>query len=244
MRGIYHLIDEDKDTKEREYLNFGSRKRFLDLKDCDNPNTSLSVIDSLTTLFLDEKDFRSYLKDDMETYRDRLIYITYKNNGEKKLACVYNDKVLHDIAEKTLGSQGGSVNLSDNLTKSYLYSMFREIKDPNSTFVDEVLARTKPSYSINDHNKELISEIRSDTAYTQNYENFQLTRFLRNFTSYKEFRALYLNYKEYKKRMELKRQKEYDENKEELKQLIKSKKKNREVPGQISMFGNNDNNNK
>jgi len=233
--GIYQLIDEDRITKEREYMDFEGRKMFKEEKDCGQTRTSLAEIDSMTTLFNSESDFRSYLKEEGLNPSSRLIYIIYRHEGEQRLACIYNDEVLREFAESTIGSQRGSIDTSKRNVTLKLYEIYREIVDPNSSFTETVLKRDKPSYMINEHNQELLREFHSCPPDTYDRERFQLNRFFRGFSSYKEFRALYINHREFKKKQTLLRESEQERNKEELKALLK-KNRNTPVSGQISMF--------
>ena len=233
--GIYQLIDEDRITKDREYMDFDGRRKFKEEKDCVQTRTSLAEIDSMTTLFHSERDFRNYLKEEGLDASGRLIYIIYKHEGEQRLACIYNDEVLREFSECTIGAQRGSIDTSKQNVILKLYEMYREITDPKSDFTETVLKRDKPSYMINEHNQELLREFHSCPPDTCDRERFQLHRFFRGFSSYKEFRALYINHREFKKKQELIREREQERNREELKALLK-KNRNTPVPGQISMF--------
>ena len=240
-RGIYQLVDEDKETREREYLDFEGRKRFVPVEFCTDPSVALADIDSLTTLFENEADLRARTEAPTEG-RTRLIYIVYKNNGEKRLSCLYNDPTLHTIASKAVGPQKGKINLYDNTTKSYLFNIYNEIRNKKSDFSEFVYYKTKNSYLVNDHNKELLRELHADTSYTERDNNYQLKRFIRSFESYKEFRALYVCYKQFNNMKRLEQYREEQAHKDEIKCLRYQKEDNnttnKQLPGQISMFDN------
>jgi hypothetical protein len=233
-RGIYHLILENIKEGGREYLDFTGRRRFLPIEYTTRYSVPLSEIDEFTTQYQNEQSMRKSLdhSDIDPLYK---AYITYNYCGEKKLSCLYNDSMLQHIASKTIGVKRGCINMADTDTKIVLFNIYKEISDRKSKLTEEILGKTKNSYSINVHNKELIADIHVNQPHTERMLSYQFTQFVKAFTSYKEFRALYINYKEYKKKYDKEDINVYETEKSNVKCLSK-KRKNAPVPGQISMF--------
>ena len=237
--GNYYLIDENIKTKERMYMDFEGRRNFKPIEFTTRYNVPLPIIDVFTSNYQDEATLRAYLdKDTGKDYpenKDYMIYITYRNNGEKKLSCIYNDETLGHIASKTIGLKRGQVNMSDDVTRRVMYEMYEEVSKKNSKFTEEVIARTKNSYLINAHNKEMISALHCNQPYTERNRSYQFRDFAKNFGTYKEFRALYANYREFKKREQAFERQVTNEVRHDVD--IKSlKKQNRPLPGQMNMF--------
>ena len=237
--GIYNLVEEHKQTKERMYMDFEGRKDFKPIEFTTSFRVPLALIDVLTCSYQNEATFRAYLDRDNTDYqnnRDYMIYITYRNNGEKKLSCIYNDETLAHIASKTIGLKRGLVNMSDDTTRRVMFDMYEEVSNRCSSFAEEVIARNKNSYLVNVHNKDMIAELHADQPYTQRAKKSQFERFAKNFSSYKEFRALYANYREFIRRQQTFERQVSNEVRHDVPNVKTYKKENRPLPGQINIY--------
>ena len=200
--GNYYLIDENITTKERMYMDFEGRKDFKPVEYTTRYNVPLPLIDVLTCSYQDEATFRAYLDKgaNYEDNKEYMMFIAYRNNGEKKLSCIYNDETLQHIASKTIGLKRGQVNMSDDVTRRVMYGMYQEVITKSSSFTEQVLRKTKNSYLINSHNKEMISALHCNQPYTVRSAQYQFGDFAKHFGTYKEFRALYASYREFIKK--------------------------------------------
>ena len=232
LKGIYHLVTTDLGGN-REYFNFVGRRRFLCREFVTQSGVKLAAIDALTCLFKDEKDFKATLNDGTLEY-DKDIKIVYKNKEEKTLDPVYDNDELRTIANRAIEKNGGSyIDEYDHTTRLALDRIFKEIQNRGSNFSYEVINSDKLNHQLNNHSKDAVTEFHNNTAYTERNYNYQFRIFAGQFKSYKEFRALYLAYKDYKKslyKMEVV-SKPYDKEK-----TLKKLDVNKPTEGQISMF--------
>ena len=199
--GNYHLVLEDNVTGDRKYMDFQGKQCFMPKEYTMRSNVPLAAIDELTCHFVNEDHMRLAItkEDDMGEHHNNM-YITYKQQGEKRLHCIYNDDKLAHIASKTVGAKKGLLNLNDQVTNDTLYAMFREIIRFGSSFSSEALSGNSFTYAVNDHNAKIIRELHRNPPKKES-EAFRLfrSRFTKDdaFGNYKEFRALYLTYKGY-----------------------------------------------
>ncbi len=232
LKGRYQLIATGPDNY-REYFNFEGRKRFVPKEWVTFSNVKLACIDSLTCLFENEYDFKCALHDGMEEDRDKLSII-YNVNGERKLYPVYNDEELKVVADRAIAKTGGTtIDKDDITTRRIMNSIFREIQNKSSNFSYEAANSQIVNEQLNNHSKEVIDKFNYDTAYTKRSYNAQFQLFMAAFESYKEFRALYLAYKSYYKRMNKHVEIEKPVSKEKT---LEKTKTFEPAPGQISMY--------
>ena len=198
-KGIYHLIATN--GFEREYFNFEGKRRFVPKEWVTTSGVKLAYIDALTTMF-EEEEFRSSVRDGVkENYKLNIVYVCNGSRAkiERVLDPVYGDSDLAKIAERALKKTGGTyIDLNDDTTRRALLRIFREIQARNSAFTYETINNNLVNLQISDHNKDKIDEFHNNTAYTEREFNRQYILFSQAFKSYKEFRAIYLNYKAYK----------------------------------------------
>jgi hypothetical protein len=239
--GNYHLVKETLETGEREYMDFQGKKCFLPKEYTVKTNVPLSVIDEFTCHFVNEDHMRLAItkEDDMGNHKNKM-YITYNYEGERRLSCVYDDEVLAHVASKTVGSKKSQINTNDSQTMSIAYAMFNEILRFGSTFAtDATKGDNSNSYSINNHNVKLLRELHR-TPPKKESEAFRLFRgrFLKDnaFGSYKEFRALYLNYKQYKNKRRIVMEEMEKERDNNASPIVEEKKEDSKAPVQLSMF--------
>lgn len=222
--GIYRLVKENEGGKE--IFDFYDTLDFLPVE-YDAKKTSLSTIDSLTTLFKSGYELDSYTSRDFNTTKsDFSIKYTYKKK-DKVLPVVWNDYFLNDITNDIRGKNGGCVNINNVNVKQIINDVYYKIERDLSFY--ETYLKSHASKRLNDHNKELISEIH-DTGWKSNTSNaYYFDRFKRNFTNYKEFREIYLLLKEYKEVL-------LKESENEKGKAYKLERNTKKIDGQISMF--------
>ena len=224
--GIYSLVKES--NGEKEIFDFYNSHEFLPSEFVDK-NVSLSTIDALTTLFHHSAELEYYTLKNMK-YGDRFAktQIEYTNRGKtKKLKTIWKDDFLNTIVMDTKGRFAGCINLNNVNAKLILHETFRKF-ERDLDFYDAFLKSTAYK-NINNHNSELIQEIHDVGWKNQNNERYYFDRFRKNFTNYKEFREIYLLYKEYKNSLM---------NNDEIsyQKVYKLERKNKVEKGQISMF--------
>ncbi len=192
-----------------EYINlFTVSKSYFDF---DSPiftgdkveNVSLAKIDAETTKYRDQKDF--YINTLGSKMGSELV-IAYNQLGEKRLKVVFDDEFLNHLANHTVGKEDGSIDTKDAKIGDMMYRIFCHFRDKDSGLlrqIEEMRIRDDDTYSINDHNFEFIRDISSEfqKLYDGVYKSYNGQKvyndFKKHFKSYKEFRALYLNYKLY-----------------------------------------------
>lgn len=201
FKGRYCLIAEDVFENTREYFDFScDTMDFVQYEDASVPSVSIASIDSLTTLFESFYELDSYLSKNQYQYvspEDRTpvkAYVSYKSNTTKEeafLDAVWNDNALYEIAKHAKGSR---VDFNNSTTMDTFSTIYNELTDCNSSFATELLSSNSNTFSLNNHNKKLVSLAHSGFY---NGDNF-FCKVLDSFSSYREFRALYLAYKKHK----------------------------------------------
>ena len=192
-----------------EYINlFTVNKSYFDFDNDiitkDNvDNVSLATIDAETTKYQNQEDF---FNNTLGCKKDSDLVIAYNQLGEKRLNVVFNDPFLNYLANHTVGKQDGSINTKNATIGAMMYEIFRYFRDKDSGLlkqIEDMRAKDNHTYTINDHNYEFLHDMSSEFVklYPNVYkcDNGQkvYNDFQRHFKSYKEFRALYLNYKLY-----------------------------------------------
>ena len=215
-KGNYRLVQEDKEFGRKVYYNFVCEGRggFYDYDVKDNKQVSLAKIDSLTTQFKSEKDFLDHLKHTGFDSEEATMYITYNYKGENRLDPVFNSPTLQKIARSALGEKNGKVNPNDRETAFIFQRMFKLCKDKHNSLLEQLEDNINygsiafkseivdsrnyedKTYSINFHSYDFIKDMR-DKMKNYKDEPYYYRKFVLAFTSYKEFRALFLNCVEY-----------------------------------------------
>lgn len=202
FKGRYRLVAENVGEGTREFFDFSSdTKDFVQYKDALMPTVSLASIDSLTTLFDNFYSLDAYLsKSQHGNKEERPIKtcVTYKSNTTKEdayLAAVWNDEILYEIASHVEGSR---VDFNNDTTKNTFATIYNELIDRNSPFAEKLLSSSSNTFSLNIHNRKLVSLAHSGFYNIDNFYN----KILDSFSSYREFRALYLAYKKYRLSLE------------------------------------------
>ena len=173
---------------------------------------SLATIDRETTQYANQKEFYDEI---LGSKMGTDLYIAYNQLGEKHLSVVFNDPFLNHVANRTIGRDDGNINYKgDREIGEKMLEIFNCFKKKNSGLlkqIEEMRAKDNHTYTINDHNYKFIRDISSEyrevlpNVYAGNNGRNVYLKFKSKFDSYKEFRALYLNYKLYTKRLENKK---------------------------------------
>jgi len=203
--GKYRLVQEHNETKEKLYFNFDVNQ-FIDYSEKENKQVSLASIDLLTTLCQSEQEFIDLLKRSGYDQKDATMYISYKYNGERKLAPVFNDEYLNYVAKSTLGREDGSINIENSKIKETLYKIYKILIIPNNGLFERIAVKREMNsntYGLNEHNYNFLKDLPSNVYYsTEENSRYYFSRFTKYFSNYKEFRSLYLNCVSYYKKRE------------------------------------------
>lgn len=193
-KGRYSLIKKDLSNNDFEIFDFTSSIfDFISEKDNDSmTEVSLATIDSLTTVFNGAVELESYFNKKSVSKEEDLmssISIGYQNKaGEAASLCViWDDETLHKIASS---ANGGKVNLNDPTTNEVLHDMYYRLKDPSNGLADLLFNSSSNDTKVNDHNIRLIK-----ASLNRHLDSTLYKRFTESFSSYREFRALYIAYK-------------------------------------------------
>ena len=182
--GDYNLIREDIENEYIEYFDF-EKMAFVDKI---AKSVDISTIDALTTLFSDQEELNDYLSvsknNNDYNYKYKIIYKQNRKSEEKLFKCIWNDPSLSSISK-----------LSDNkvdFTSESNYSLFlkiiEDIKNNQNGLVKRIVTSRKESFKLNKNNIKIIECIASG-------EEIPLKDLMDIFSDYKEYRALYINYK-------------------------------------------------
>ena len=184
LSGRYNLVREDIENEYIEYFDFET----MSFVNKVTKGVDISTIDAMTTLFEDENGFVDYVskvKDDNEYFFDyKIIYATNKTKEEKILKIIWNDSKLNSISKLA----DGKVDFVSDLNFNLFLNIIEEIKKKNG-LTKRILTSKKESFKLNDQNRkivEIISGLKVDVPIKDLIEVF---------SDYKEYRALYLNYK-------------------------------------------------
>jgi hypothetical protein len=184
--GIYYLIKENKNTGEIEYFNFES----MEFSRIIPKGVALSTLDSLTSLFVDGSEFESFVsKKDINDSNPYEYEIEYKDKRRKQdlyLPVVWNDMRISAMSKLA----DGYVDYSNWSNYELLFNIVDDIKDNTTGLAKRIASSKKDSTKISDQNKKLVVVIASSR------KEVPIADILESFKNYKEFRALYLNYKE------------------------------------------------
>ena len=190
--GIFFLVKKDiLDPSYEEYFDFET----MDFSDKKGKGVQLSTIDALTTLFFDGQDLDNYLdkKTDIEReygYRYYISYTSRKNDEEKTMEVVWNDPILNAISKIT----DNKIDLAHDNVYHFYVNALDEIKDPRSGLAMSILHSKKESTRLNDYQRGIVGVLASYTSTKRAPSEYDIAR---AFENYKDFRALYLGYKDY-----------------------------------------------
>ena len=196
FNGNYSLIMEDYFDSSKEFFDF-DYKDFVPFEENDNSfYTTLTKIDSFTTFFSGPYEICSYLNKDIccdkEQFRKNIYvqHISRSTGKVNRLPVIWNDETLHEIA---INVNGNSVNYDNLTTKEVFNRMYEELTSRDSSFRAYVLRYVHNNPSINSYNCNLIREM--NNINLSNSKIFE--KLPEAFSSYREFRSLYLIYNSY-----------------------------------------------
>ena len=202
-KGRYTLCVYNPILDQEEVLDFvGSSVDFVPRSAASDCKAPISVIDEFTTAFDSYYAFKAYLDKGSFVERDEMVAkttIEYKSNSTGKvesLETVYCDDTLNTIAKN---AKDGKVDFSCEVTDDVFREIYHELRYGDKSLRDMLAHPKNRSYSVNEHNKALLRKI---PYIDPNEDERQICVYRQNFASYREFRALYLNYKDYKYKKE------------------------------------------
>ena len=186
--GKYYLIKNRINSDEIEFFDFEK----MDFMDGPVKSVDLATIDALTSLFVDGQDLDNYLNKTNNHERDyeflyKIIYKTKKNEEFRELDAIWNDKNISALSKIS----DSKVDFKNNISKELIFTVFEEVMNPNSGLARQIIKAKKNDLKLNDYNKKLIGVLASSKKVPF------MDDFAEAFSSYKEYRTLYLNYKEY-----------------------------------------------
>ncbi len=186
--GIYYLIKEDMTDNTRYYFDFETMEYSQDRV----KGVQLSTIDAMTSLFSSPTELDQYL--DREGYVDRetpfKYFISYRirrKDDEKFLTPVWDDTNISAISKIT----DGKVDYSNYLVYDLLFKLVEELKDVQNGFAMTMINSKNNDTKICDYNKVIVGAI----AGLNNKNEIPSGIIMEAFSSYKEFRSLYLGHK-------------------------------------------------
>lgn len=182
--GRYNLVREDLDNENIEFFDFEAMRFVKNI----TKGVDLSSVDALTTMFVDGNDLSDYIdkiNNEENNYTYKIIYTTSKTQEEKVLKVIWDDKVLNSISKLA----DDKVDFVSDYNYMTFLCIIEEIKNPKSGLVKRINSSRKESYRLSDNNKKIID------AMINSKENITLKDLIDVFSDYKEYRALYLNYK-------------------------------------------------
>lgn len=153
--------------------------------------TALSTIDSMTSLFEDEKAFENYLKkeeiDEEETEYDyKILYRDKRRKKDIYLPVIWNDMNISSLSRLA----NGTVDYTSENNFELINKIINEIKNVSNGLAKKIATSKKSATEISDNNKKIVTLIASSK------KEVPFGTIIDAFRSYKEIRALYLNYKD------------------------------------------------
>ncbi len=189
--GIYYLVKEDILDNTKYYFDFEEMNYSLEK----GKGVQLSTIDAMTSLFSNPTELDRYL--DREEFVDRenmfKYYISYRirrKDEEKILTPIWQDQNISALSKIT----DGKVDYSNYLVYDLLIKLIDTIKETRNGFAMTMVNSKKGDIKICDYNKALIGML----ASSRKKDEVSIGTIMDAFSSYKEFRSLYLGYKSYK----------------------------------------------
>lgn len=181
----YNLIREDVDNEYLEYFDFETMSFINKI----TKGVELSTIDALTTMFTDDKELNNYIEkvDSEYNYTYKIIYTTSKKKEEKVLKVIWDDVTLSSISKLA----DGKVDFVSDYNYYVFLAIIDAIKNNKNGLVKRISSSKKESYRLSDQNRKIIEFIANSK------EEIPFKALIEVFSDYKEFRALYLNFKYY-----------------------------------------------
>jgi len=183
--GSFYLIREDMENEYIEYFDFENMTFVPKI----TKGVMLSTIDALTTIFLDDSELSDYI-DKIKTeykYMYKIIHKSFGKKEDKVLNAVWNDKYLSSISKLA----DFKVDFTNDYNFLILYDIIKAVKDKKNGLSKAITTSKKESTRLNDKNKKIILEIANSSKELLPKDMMEI------FSDYNEFRALYLNYKNY-----------------------------------------------
>ena len=185
--GTYYLIKENIEEDKLEIFNF----EIMDFAKMEKRGTALSTIDSMTSLFEDEKAFENYLKreeiDEEETEYDyKILYRDKRRKKDIYLPVIWNDMNISSLSRLA----NGTVDYTSENNFELINKIINEIKNVSNGLAKKIATSKKSATEISDNNKKIVTLIASSK------KEVPFGTIIDAFRSYKEIRALYLNYKD------------------------------------------------
>ena len=179
----YNLIREDVDNEYLEYFDFETMSFINKI----TKGVELSTIDALTTMFTDDKELNNYIEkvDSEYNYTYKIIYTTSKKKEEKVLKVIWDDVTLSSISKLA----DGKVDFVSDYNYYVFLAIIDAIKNNKNGLVKRISSSKKESYRLSDQNRKIIEFIANSK------EEIPFKALIEVFSDYKEFRALYLNFK-------------------------------------------------
>lgn len=186
---IYYLIKVDNFTGDIEYFDF----EMMDFSPEIVKPVPLSNIDALTTVFEDGQELDNYVSkttriDREYSYSFEIFYIPKKNSDFRYFNPVWNDSTLNSISKVS----NGEVDFSNSKNYDTLFEIIDTIKRPESGLARKIIKSQREATRLTDKNKVIIGALASSN------KQIEIETLEPIFSNYKEFRALYLNYKDNK----------------------------------------------
>lgn len=196
FKGRYSLVSESLEDGSREVFDFSDGiKDFVPVEYTGLSRVALSKIDGFTASFENFQELNDYLlkrrsiRREFPTSRCSIQYKSNSTGEDTELSPVWNDELLQQVA---CNSNGSKVNFGNETTKNAFNLMYTELMKRDGEFRKSVISSTYKTTSVNNYNKELIEQAASNPSDT-----VTLARIVKSFSSYREYRALYLGYKNY-----------------------------------------------
>ncbi len=188
--GTYYLIKEDLLDGSIEYFNFEEMDFSLEK----GKGVSLPTIDAMTSLFSNGQELCNYLgkKDTLERdypFRFYIAYMPLKKENERHLDAVFDDVTLNAISKIT----DGKIDYSHGNVYDKFIEMITAIKDARTGLAMRLTHSKKDSTRLSDYNKSIVGVLASSSS---THKEPSLPELMETFSTYKEFRALYLAFKE------------------------------------------------
>lgn len=188
---VYYLMKIDKKTSKVEYFDFDFMQFIPERK----KPVPLSTIDAMTTLFTDGQELDDYLnkndeRDKNYNYDFKIVFkLRKKDANERIINPVWNDPTLSAISKIS----DGKVDFTYDKNLSILLTIIEMVKKAETGLARRIVGSKKDETCLNAENKKLIGALANSSKMAFTGDLMEI------FSSYTEFRALYLNYKEHGK---------------------------------------------
>lgn len=185
--GRYCLIREDLDNDKIEFFDLET----MSFVKNNTKGIDLPCIDVMTTSFDGPAHFTSYIdetKQSQHSYTYKIIYKALKKKESVILPVVWDDIPLNSFSKLS----DGKVDFVQDYNYDNFFRIIDEVRDPKNGLARKIATAKKASLKMCKDNRKAIEALASSDKETP-YRELMLA-----FSNYRECRALYLNYKEYK----------------------------------------------